>query len=101
MYKVSKGLSTTIITDWFKPRDEQHNLEHNAGFTIPVIMTAYHASLHKLIFFLHEISHTQNRFRCMSVQVENCASKIADVQVPNKNILTYKKFAKLLWEKLP
>ena len=45
MYNVSKGLSTPIITELFKPRDEQHhNLRNNAEFTIPVIRTVYRES---------------------------------------------------------
>ena len=43
MYKVSKGLSPPIITELFKPRDEQHyNLRNNAEFPILVIRTVYH-----------------------------------------------------------
>ena len=45
MYNVSKGLSTPIITELFKPRDEQHHkLRNNAEFTIPVIRTVYRES---------------------------------------------------------
>ena len=45
MYKVSKGLSPSIITELFKGRDEQHYcLKNNVEFTIPVIRTIYHRS---------------------------------------------------------
>ena len=40
IYKVSKGPSPPIMTESFKPRDEQHyNLKNNTEFTIPVIKT--------------------------------------------------------------
>ena len=45
IYKVSKGPPPPIMTELFKPRDEQHyNLKNNAEFTIPVIKTVWHES---------------------------------------------------------
>ena len=41
--------------------------------------------LHKLEFFVNEISCTQNRFRWTSEHVGNSAHKKADVHVTNNN----------------
>ena len=44
------------------------------------------SDLHKLQFFVHEISCTHNRFRCTFVRVGKRARKKADVHIENKNI---------------
>ena len=45
MYKVSKGLSPSIITELFRCRDDQrYNLRNITDFTIPAIRTVYHGS---------------------------------------------------------
>ena len=41
MYKVSKGLSPSIVTELFKHRDKQHNVRTNAESTIPAKRTVY------------------------------------------------------------
>ena len=47
--------------------------------------------LHKLQFFVHEISCTQNRFTCTSLHVGNRARKRADVHVTNNNMIRRQK----------
>ena len=43
MYKVSKILSLSIITELSKKRNEhQYNLRHNSQFTIPAVNSVYH-----------------------------------------------------------
>lgn len=43
MYKMSKGLSPSIITELFKHRDKKHyNLKNNAEFTIPAKRIVHH-----------------------------------------------------------
>ena len=49
-------------------------------FSVPQGCTNYN-------FFVHEISCTQNRFRCASVRVGNWVRKRADMQVINNGII--------------
>lgn len=44
IYKASKGLSLSILTELFKDKDEQYNLRNNAECIIPAIRTVYHGS---------------------------------------------------------
>ena len=45
MYKASKGLSPTIITELFeKQNDHQYNLRHNSQFTTPAVNSLYHGN---------------------------------------------------------
>ena len=50
------------------------------------------SDLHKLQFFVQEISCTHNRFRCTFVRVGKRARKGADVHIENKNIVTQQNF---------
>jgi len=45
MYKIRHNLSSSLISDLFEQRPEQHyNLRNNTQFTLPAIRTVYHGS---------------------------------------------------------